>query len=532
MPPDGKEPESVWHGPNEKRDQLSQQEFTQPPADQHPAVDPAEVPPLPEAQPPEILHLSNPGASLEDEEPEGLVDDDVDMAVEPASAMSELLHNLGQFATLILVPLLFGGLTSLFVLQPVATNRAYIPPPGLLIVIAIIILIAIAQGMAVYYAGTNIGLWAGATLAGFLLFVLVGTFTIFGPLSGFLVFVLILALAALLGKLYFHKVPKGFVDIAFSSEKYSRTLYKGFNIRLPWEGIKYHLNVGETQWICPDQRIQLSRDEDVILRAVITYQLQPEDAYLAVNEIDNWEQRLREDFITMLQTIATTFSPNDFLTWPQGLHAAPSIITEIEDTLQAGPRWERINDHLFQRMRDHVALWGVQIRKVQIRDVVLVPHDIPRVDMEPTQQTPSAAVRSEFATVGTGAKMSPAAASEATEQMPSAPVKTAMPQANGRDTSSTPPKEDVLVQAYRAVQDGKITDPKTIRSIAAKFEEVANNPTWNQMVNFDAARAASNLKAQAERNEAQFGSGQIYNDKTQTDWTTRRPTDENLTAGG
>lgn len=530
MPFDGKEPESIWHDPREQRDQFAQQQFAQPSVDQPQAIDRGEASPPPDAQSSEVLHLSNPAASLEEEDLDNLVDDDVDAAAEPASTMSDLLHNLGHSITSIAAPLLFGALTSLFVLPLVANGRAYIPPPGLLIVTAIIILIAVAQEVAAYLAGSNNSLWAIVTLAGFSLFVLVGTFTIFGPLVAFLVLVLLLLIYALLARFYLHRVSEGFVDITFSSGKYARTLYPGVNVRLPWESIEYHLNVRETQWICPEQRIQLSREEDVILRAAITYQLLPEDAQLAVLQVNNWEQKLREDFITLIQMIATTFSPNDFLTWPQGLHAAPAVVAEIDDPLQAGPRWERINEYLFQQMRDQVALWGVQIRWVRIRDVMLVPHNIPRVDVEPTLQTPSVKAESEMATASVGAR-----ASATTEQRQAAPAKAPASSSSSASPQKAPsarPNEEILTQAYNAVQNGKITDPETIRGIAAQFQDIANDPTWSQMVDFDAARAARNLRDQAQRNEERFGSGNIYNDKTQTDWTTRRPTDENLMGGG
>ncbi len=59
--------------------------------------------------------------------------------------------------------------------------------------------------------------------------------------------------------------------------------------------------------------------------------------------------------------------------------------------------------------------------------------------------------------------------------------------------------EEVLVKVYKEVQDGKITDPQTIREIAASFKAVADDPVASQAVNFDADRAAANLYEQAEK---------------------------------
>lgn len=57
--------------------------------------------------------------------------------------------------------------------------------------------------------------------------------------------------------------------------------------------------------------------------------------------------------------------------------------------------------------------------------------------------------------------------------------------------------EAVLVESYKAVKDGKITDPETIRSIATNFRAIANDPKASRKVSFDAARAAQNLHKQA-----------------------------------
>ena len=94
-----------------------------------------------------------------------------------------------------------------------------------------------------------------------------------------------------------------------------------------------------------------------------------------------------------------------------------------------------------------------------------------------------------------------------------------------------------LIAAYNSVKKGVITDPTTIRQIAARFDVIANDPEESQKVEFDASRAARNLYAQAQLFEdqmSQVGYSDDFNDVTQADfnenkqpvWNMRRPTDD------
>ncbi|HEX3639757.1 MAG TPA: hypothetical protein VHV10_00555, partial [Ktedonobacteraceae bacterium] len=69
------------------------------------------------------------------------------------------------------------------------------------------------------------------------------------------------------------------------------------------------------------------------------------------------------------------------------------------------------------------------------------------------------------------------------------------------------PKEEILIKAYKEVQNGKITDPESIRSIAATFEAVARDSQASQSVSFDAERAAKNLYKQAHKYEELYTKG-------------------------
>ncbi len=407
--------------------------------------------------------------------------------------------SLGQRAMPIIVPLIFGGLTSLFTLPLIAEKRAATPPGNIWLAVALIVVVTIAQIITLFYTDTNNSLWMMATVGGFFVFLLLGTFIIFGAATGFIMLIALIILAGVMIRYYFHPVSEGFVDIVYAFGKYSRTLYAGPNMLLPWEEKRHHLKVKEVQWLCPMQRIQLSHDYDVMLRAVISYQLHPEDAHLAVAQTDNWENSLRELFITTLQTISTTFSPDDFVSWPEGLQT-PSTDSESARSLA---RRESINTYLYQQVRDKVALWGVMVHWVKIRDVMLAPR---HASIQPEELLPTPAFDPEEPTQS---KITlPTPQSDAPLRLPGDASAPALKESEAEQAahpavpaSPKPPREEVLVKLYKEVQNGKITDPETIREIAGSFMAVAEDAEASQTVSFDAARAAANLYEQAERYE-------------------------------
>ena len=550
MSSDGKDAGSTWQGPATPHTNWDQAQEQVPALDDQGGQYPSD------RRREEELHRVRPDAIATNVE-----EDILDMEEPPSRASFAplaLFKQFGQYITLIVVPFLFGALTCLFVLPPVLAGRASLPPEGFLPILLVILAITIAQAVAIYYAGTDNGMRALGTMGGFCLFLLVGCFALFGPLAGFVLLLALIAIAVVLARRCLHPVPEGFVDILLAGEKYRRTLYPGFNILLPWEKVSIRLNTQEVQWICPVQVVQLSRDDDVMLRAVISYQLLQEDAYLAITQVKNWEQDLRDLFITMLQNITGDLRPDDFMAWPRGIRGQYTAQAGDDDFTGSFERRQQINTHLFQQIRDKVAPWGVQINWVSMRDIELAPHGAnviherpeptptptpaPTPAPAPTQKTQSQPTR-EVKQIPLVEEKPPAAAKAQTKPEPaparaqtaSQAPKSAEQPAAASAQSSVPPnqlREDVLVQAYRTVQEGQVKDPETIRGIAAKFEMVAQNQEASQAVSFDAQRAALNLYEQARKYEEEYVRNMYAADQTQPDWVVRRPTDENSMAGG
>ena len=400
-----------------------------------------------------------------------------------------MLQHIGQYLTPILVPLLFAGLTSGFVLPLVQAKAAALPPEALWPVALIIMAIAVAQGIAIYYAGTNNGVWALVTVGGFFLFLIVGSTVIFGLMAGLVLFVILLGVSVVLARLYIHVVTEGFVDITYGFGKYSRTLYPGLNIMLPWEDVHTTLNIGETQWPCPKQRVQLSQEYDVSLGMLVSYHLMPEEAHLAVTQLNDWEKSVRELCETTLQTHATQFTPDDFFSWSDSIPPQPL----------PGLHWERVNLLLLRRLREQASLWGVQINRVNIHDVELLHHTAITLDTGPVARISSTEPASPSQPTVPSTAVVPVAKSEPQpkEAPRLTPVMTSAPILSGKNF-----KEEVLVRLYKEVKEGRISDAETIRSYAKIFDSVAKDPSASKTMFFDVERAARNLHAQASRYEA------------------------------
>ncbi len=461
--------------------------------------------------------------------------------LDPIAAPNSLRKQAWYYVTLIVLPLFFLGLAYLSVLLPIATRN--LSPAAFWFVAIVLLLIAIGQGVAVYFSGPDHNMWILGTVGGLILFVLFGVFVVAGPLPSTVLLLAILGVGIYLARRCIHLVAEGFVDIVYASGKYKRTLSPGFNLIWPWETVAHQVNIEETNSYCDLQTVQLSPEEYVRLRAAISYQVVPQDAYLAVTRTKDWKEDLRNLLETTLQTIATHFEPTDFVPWPRSLqvyqaqatHRDPHLPDEGVDDFSGGPaRRERINTLLFQQMRDRVALWGVQINWVLIRDIELVTHKLAGISARPimpgyTQATSDDQVERELVAASSMAQPNKAQSvdtrgnasggasdthispdQEATEVIPteafSTPSQPLLPEKL--------PSDEVLRKIYEQIQQGKVTDPQYIRQIAMTFDAVARDPEASQKITFDIERAAANLHKQAEHYERVYQSGELYSDVT------------------
>ena len=371
-------------------------------------------------------------------------------------------HFVRRFSP-VLVPLPFAVLIFLFTLPFALKGLAVLPllPLGVLLTV-----LALIQGAMLYYAGSNGTYWTLFVIIGYALFLAVGTLAIFGFGPSLILLFLLLMVGTFLARRSIRQVPEGYVDIVLMYGKYARTLYPGLNLKMPWEKVSSRLNTKAINWTCPEQVGRISRDQDVKLVATISYQLVPEDAHIAAQNVKDWEEALQKLFVGTIRSVINELTPADFLNWQQGTHVRSSFdISSVDDTTVT--RWDRINETLERRVQDQVASWGVQINFVRIREMTLIPHLVPGVN-------PGAGM----------AQRQPSNMGMTRSGYPQAPpVAASVPIAS----------IDTLKDLYEAVRVGRVKDPETIRDIAMQFAELAKDPN----VSFDAALAAQNLYQRA-----------------------------------
>ena len=465
-------------------------------------------------------------------------EDDEDFS-DPSLLSWEGLRPIGRRFSFVIVPLLFAIVICIITLPFTLTQAVHV---SFLPMIFLLIALAVAQGTMLYYAGSNDSLWLLSVMGGFCLFVLLGSYAIFGlGFSIFLLFVLFI-LSIVIARRSIRPVPEGRVDIVHSFGKYKRTLFPGFNLIMPWERISGELNVRETLWSCPKQRVRLLQSgQEVELIATISYQLMPEDAHLAVFHVKDWETSLHDLFVTTIHHDINELSPADF-TAPHRKSQEAALHDPSTTRL-----WDRISAVLWQHMQDQVAHWGVQVNWVQIRDMNLLPHIPAKADMLAGNARPMNA----GAMRGAGSVPSqPAHANVIPNQQfgrpqpaqpgaaPAAPANPLPPQqptpaagdAGGTVTQGA--QNEALMDAYEAVRNGYITDPESIRQLAQRFLDIENNPAASDSFPYDAGRAARTLIRQAKWYEDQASAGDIYEANTQADMPRRRRANDNLMAGG
>ncbi len=430
-----------------------------------------------------------------------------------ATSRMEALRLLARQFSFILIPLLFAIVTFLLTLLFFAVHRNS-PPTELLAMGLITLAVAILQGMMLYYSGANSGLWFICLLVGFVLFPPIPFFVSGGATASVITFIVMAIVCG--GIIWFCKalVPDGSVGIVYSFGKYQRTLEPGAHFLPPWERMKYVVDTRETQWTCPVQTVHMSPTTDLSLAATVSYQVIPEEAHLAVLQVNKWEQQLQARFRTTLQAVATEFRPEDFYPWQQ--KSAPPARSQSSDergnssTKGKAPVWSRLNTRLFQLIREQVAPWGIEINWVSIHDVTPLPaatQPAPKgtAGAAPTNASPSSRPGPAPATAPIPARQNSAPAKPSAQPQPT-PKATPPPAAPaGSAVAPTNNKEfDTLINLYNEIGVGHITDPETIRRIASRFDDIAQNPAESHAFPYDAAQAARTLYARAQHYEEQI----------------------------
>lgn len=441
----------------------------------------------------------------------------------PSLFSRDSLRQLARQLSPVLVPLPFALLVFLFSLPADLRSQPHIP----VVLLAIVLLaLVVIQGTALYYAGSNDSLWTLYTVLGYAVFLLVGAFALFGMAGALLLFAILLLMSIIVGGRAIRQVPEGHVDLVFSFSAYQRTLFPGLNFILPWEKVQSRLNTQETTWTSPIVRVNISRDQDVEIVATLTYQLVPEDAHIAILNMQDWKDTLHQHFIGTLKSMVKELSPADFVAWSHHVNDRAADI-EVETFIDATAmtRWDRLNVMLRSRLQDQMAMRGIIVNLVHFQDITLIPHLPPVSGPPPGMQSRPA----EAALVDTGAARSaspmPRPAAHPVAAPPSKPP-----------VSPPPPKPEVfnaMIDMYNSVREGRVTDIKVILDLAARFDAIASHPEASQQFNYDSERAAHNLYQRARvLKAAETHHASDPDDTTEMNRPVRRPFNDNLAAGG
>lgn len=435
----------------------------------------------------------------------------------PPLASKETLGTFWRQFAPILVPLPLGLLVFLATL-PATLQGLQAHHPSVFIMAALLLALMILQGTFLYFAGSNDTLLTLYIVGGYTLFIVAGVFAVFGIVPALLTFGVLLVVGLLLARRGIQQTRVGYVDIVTSFGKYTQTLEPGLNLLLPWERVEYQLNIQETTWTTSKMEVPTSREQKVELSATISYQLMPEDAYLAAVSVKNWEGSLHDLFRGTIQSMVNELTLADFVTWTQSVYIRPSSNDASSFNPAAATRWDRINNTLTRRMQDQVAAWGVQINWVRIQDLTPLPvtsstmalplngdlggsTQIMKSDLllASAPATPPQPTKAELVLPAAPAASPAKAELVLPTAQPTTPAPASTPNTPKPIAASKPPRIETLVDTYDAVRQNLITDPKIILDLAQHFEALASDPVASKSIEFDAARAASTLRQRAQK---------------------------------
>ena len=453
-------------------------------------------------------------------------DSDVGMWNQAPLFSWETVQRLARQFSPVLVPVPFAFLIFLFALPASSRNLPLIPLGIILLALVVI------QGTCLYYAGANDTLWTIYNIGGYILFVLVGAYALFGLGFTIFLFIVILIVGAIMGGRAIRQVPEGHVDIVLAFGRYERTLFPGLNFLWPWEKIHSRLDTLETTWTTPAIRVSnISRDQDIDIVATITYQLLPEDAHIAALNIKNWEEDLHKHFIGTIKSVIHELAPADFVAWSHHIHTRMSSSIEDITDLTTETRWDRLNTVIRRRLQDQVATRGIQVNLVHTEDITLIPH------LAPAGGPPPGAIARPIDT-GIARNPVPPPAPPPVGARFIAPVQPPPPQPPPQIPTPAPavlsatgatapvPKEsmfETLIETYNLVRTEVITDPDTIFDLAARFRAIADDPEASKNFHYDAARAANTLYQRASARKSSAPRRANADAVTQVERPVRRP---------
>jgi regulator of protease activity HflC (stomatin/prohibitin superfamily) len=392
----------------------------------------------------------------------------------------------------VLVPLVFAILIFFFTILFAIRNHVFLPPLALAM---LLLALGVMQGTLLYYIDKSKNqvskemYWHLTVIIGFALFLVVGTLAIFG--FGASIFFLILLV---LGSVFvvtraIHRVPEGSIDVTTLFDKYNRTLQPGPQLLWPFEKSK-RLSTKEKNWESPLLEVKIAPDEnwvyyDFHLKAKLKYQLDSDSAkaHNAKLNVKDWETSLQEEFMSALKNVFREVTPEEVKSWQKAAQAQPAGASY--GTGSTPRTLEEITNTIKDLVQREVVDWGVKVRKVDIQDETLIINLAPRPN--PTRPVAGAPI----GTGSLGVQQAPPTSNLPVDQLPTIPVHSPYPTPEYPAHSES--EIEFLKDTYEAVRLGHVTDPDTIRRLAARFEEHLYDPN----LDFFPLRAAEILYSRA-----------------------------------
>jgi len=396
----------------------------------------------------------------------------------------------------LIIPCALGGstYTLLAILTINASSTAGVGPDALIPLFFIFAAVAVIIGTAMAYA-PNETIWALAMMVGLIIDVALTTWALSGIVIAIALLFSISTLLIVIVRRQLHTVLEHTVHVMILFGKYNRTIYPGFNLRLPWEQLWAIVPTADITLDAQIQNVTLADGRQVTCRVSASCHVVAAKAYLLADHVSEWQRHVQQELeLGIVETLTNTEAD----LWLNANHSLAE--SRIDPSLAATIR---------SRTQQSVAKWGISIDTIRVHTLqaalpitpvnnatvavsVIEPRSFPSPVVPDAVSASAPQLAYHLQLAYHIPPMQPAMAGVPATVMRSVPASVQLPLPATVQPPITAPA--ALIEAYAAVRERRITDPTTIARIAAAFEQAGKDPLLGPTLPFNAEEAAKNLR--------------------------------------
>lgn len=400
---------------------------------------------------------------------------------------------------------------------------------GVASLLALYALLGVLWGLSIRLA-PSVRLWSALLCGGTMLYLVTFAAALFGLIGMALVLVVLAVASMLYLRAHSLRVEENTLVVTTIWGAYARTLLSGRHVRMPGERLTQPYDLSEREYTTEQVNVEFLTAQGVHHEASasmrVTYRVNPAYGRTLLAMQTNWEQALQTKIVRTFETTLREFSADMLATGrpPVKGMVATAMLTQLRrqgadfgvDFLRVRVRNATLaNDQTGtvqpvpatgSSMSGTSSLPGTSSIGGSLPSFSSVPHGlglhsaslpqiavyVPPSGALPNGVTPASPFAAPY--ILSGEMLGTASAG----MLYNVPVGASVVLQEQHYNAFS---DDTLTESYEAIRDNRITDPETIRAVAAAFDSVAHDP--HSTCPFDANAAAQILLSHAANLERQ-----------------------------